>query len=149
MNKPEKNDRIPLAPPRQRSPVRIFIAMGVLSFAAVWGLYYAHRATPLTTRAAVPHLTPEGRRGQRLFNEKCASCHGPNGTGSRAGPPLIHPMYRLGHPGGDGIRRAIVQGVAPHHWNFGAMPAQPDLGAQNIGAIIAFIQEMQRANHLY
>ena len=41
---------------------------------------------------------------------------------------------------------AAERGVRAHHWDFGDMPAQPQVGERSIQQIIAFIREVQQAN---
>jgi hypothetical protein len=52
----------------------------------------------------------------------CAVCHGPAATGSMQGPPLVHEIYEPGHHPDELFVRAVMEGVAQHHWDFGPMP---------------------------
>ena len=118
--------------------------------------YAAHRNVieTLRTTAAAPAASaataatppqPAATDGAALFAAHCAVCHGPGATGSDLGPPLVHEYYEPGHHGDDAFRRAVRQGVAPHHWTFGPMPALPHISDDAITGIIAYVRERQRA----
>ena len=47
------------------------------------------------------------------------------------------------HPD-ESFRVAIRDGVSPHHWDFGPMPAVSGLADDEITAIIAYIREVQQ-----
>ena len=99
-----------------------------------------------TVAVTVPTLSATASIGEQTFEKVCSECHGENAGGSKKGPPLIHPYYRPGHHADGAIRNAIAVGVRPHHWKFGAMPAQPKVKVTEIQPLIAYIREMQRAN---
>ncbi len=67
----------------------------------------------------VPRLSAEAAAGRATFNDTCAECHGRDGAGSDQGPPLIHAIYRPGHHAKAAIRRAVIQVVRAHNWQFG------------------------------
>jgi mono/diheme cytochrome c family protein len=48
-----------------------------------------------------PHkgLMANPAQGKRLFEKKCAQCHGVELKGSDKGPPFLHPVYEPGHHG--------------------------------------------------
>jgi len=96
----------------------------------------------------VPELSDAARHGRTVLNGTCAACHGKDASGTDKGPPLIHPVYRPSHHADGAIHLAIANGVRQHHWNYGAMPPQPDIDKADIPAIIAFIREVQRANRI-
>jgi mono/diheme cytochrome c family protein len=62
---------------------------------------------------------------ERIFAANCAQCHGAQGGGTDQGPPLVHIVYEPGHHPDESFRRAVREGVAPHHWDFVPMPPQP------------------------
>lgn len=64
------------------------------------------------------------------------------------GPPLVHKIYEPSHHGDMSFIMAVRNGVRAHHWRFGDMPAQTDakLTDGEIGAVIAYIRELQREN---
>lgn len=82
--------------------------------------------------------------GAAVFGASCAACHGPEAEGTANGPPLVHVIYEPGHHDDASFRRAIADGVVPHHWDFGPMPpiGLPDAEAE---AVIAHIRGLQRA----
>ncbi|MGB0663022.1 MAG: c-type cytochrome [Pontibacterium sp.] len=95
---------------------------------------------------AVPELSKTAQMGQGFFNQTCAQCHGENGSGTQAGPPLIHKIYEPSHHGDPSFFNAMRKGVRSHHWSYGNMPAQPQVGFMQANAIVAFIREVQRHN---
>ncbi len=94
----------------------------------------------------VEGLSENARTGQLVFNQRCASCHGLNGEGSDAGPPLIHSIYNDGHHSNKAFYRAVTQGTRQHHWSFGDMPPQPGVGFSGMTYILSFIREVQDIN---
>jgi hypothetical protein len=38
------------------------------------------------------------------------------------------------------------RGVPQHHWNFGNMPPQPQVGKRSLQQVTAYVRELQRAN---
>jgi mono/diheme cytochrome c family protein len=83
-------------------------------------------------------------RGETLFTNNCAACHGEQTMGTAAGPPLIHQIYEPGHHSDGSFQRAVAEGVEPHHWNFGPMPAMPGLTEDQVADIIAYVRDLQR-----
>jgi mono/diheme cytochrome c family protein len=86
-------------------------------------------------------------RGDELFHGEaaCATCHGPALQGTTMGPPLLHEIYRPDHHPDDAIRAAVRNGVQPHHWDFGPMPALTHLDGGDIDAVIAYVRAEQEA----
>lgn len=83
-------------------------------------------------------------RGELLFANNCVACHGEQGTGTTAGPPLVHEIYEPGHHPDASFQRAVQAGVPQHHWDFGPMPAMPGLSDQEVDDITAYVRELQR-----
>jgi mono/diheme cytochrome c family protein len=100
-------------------------------------------AADAQTLLALPVPT-ELREGARQFETHCWGCHGPAGTGSDAGPPLVHKVYEPSHHGDAAFRLAISRGVAAHHWRFGDMPPVPAVTAADADAIIAYVRWLQK-----
>jgi len=100
-------------------------------------------------RLNVPAFSSTAIRGQQLFNETCAACHGNNAAGSNNGPPLVHRLYVPNHHGENAFQAAVQRGVRAHHWNFGNMPPQPQVSQEDVTLIVRYIREMQRANGLF
>ena len=91
-------------------------------------------------------LSAQGTEGRRAYDKVCAACHGPHGSGTSKGPPLIHDIYNPGHHDDTAFIRAARLGVRQHHWRFGDMPAQPQVSADQLTAIVRYVREMQVAN---
>jgi len=92
-------------------------------------------------------LTPEElvAKGGELFTQNCATCHGRDLTGTFVGPPLLHEIYAPDRLPDDAIRAAVANGVSPHNWDFSGMPPFPNLDADDVDALIAFVRSSQRA----
>ena len=89
--------------------------------------------TPATTIAS----------GKALFDANCAACHGPNGSGSAIGPPLVHVIYEPNHHPDQSFQNAVQNGVRAHHWNFGDMAPLPLVTAQQVEQITCYIRSAQ------
>ena len=83
--------------------------------------------------------------GEESFQNRCAVCHGQVGDGTSAGPPLVHRLYEIGHHPNFSFHNAVNSGVTAHHWNFGDMPAIPNVPPEEIDAIICHVRDLQRA----
>lgn len=97
--------------------------------------------------AATPPLpaTPaELARGESLYVSACASCHGVEGTGTSQGPPLAHIVYEPNHHGDASFQLAVRSGVRAHHWRFGDMPPQPQVGPDEVAEIVRYVRWVQR-----
>ncbi len=99
--------------------------------------------------ASLPPTPAEHRVGEEAFNRHCASCHGPHGSGTDKGPPLVHRVYEPGHHSDQAFFLATRQGVAAHHWRFGNMPAQPQVSEADVAAIVAYVRWVQRETGVY
>ena len=92
-------------------------------------------------------LSPLAKRGEGLFHQNCASCHGMNGAGQDGvAPPLIHKIYEPSHHSDVSFQRAMTLGVRAHHWPFGDMPPVVGISQADIAPIIAYIRAVQRKN---
>ena len=98
---------------------------------------------------SVAAVEPDADNGEALFAASCALCHGESGVGTQTGPPLVHQIYEPGHHSDNSFRNAMKNGVASHHWNFGNMPARPELSDGDIEDIIAYVRAIQRAAGIY
>lgn len=101
---------------------------------------------PVTVSVSVPDLSRTARRGETVFDANCAACHGKNASGTDQGPPLVHNIYNPGHHADGAFHVAVTAGVRQHHWPYGNMPRQPQVGAGDVNAIIAYVRELQAAN---
>ncbi len=101
-----------------------------------------------TSVAPLPS-TPAGEAdleaGRVLFEANCAQCHGQEAQGTDQGPPFLHQYYRPGHHSDAAFYLAVRNGVVPHHWDFGPMPAIPGLEDDEIGDIVAYVRSLQEA----
>ena len=97
----------------------------------------------------VPSLSTQAAAGEASFDANCAQCHGANGAGGESGPPLVHDIYNPGHHGDRSFYLAIEQGVRRHHWGFGDMPPQPQVGRDEMTSIILYVRELQAANGIF
>lgn len=86
----------------------------------------------------------DAARGAQLFEANCAVCHGAEGRGTTAGPPLLHEYYVPSHHGDESFQVAVARGVQPHHWDFGAMPPVPGLTRDDVADIVAHVRQLQR-----
>ncbi|WP_417614869.1 c-type cytochrome [Oceanisphaera sp.] len=88
----------------------------------------------------------QAQQGKLAYEDNCASCHGADLKGTRQGPPFIHKVYEPSHHGDEAFYRAVANGVRAHHWRFGDMPPVAGVTREEVGDIIAYIREQQRAN---
>jgi mono/diheme cytochrome c family protein len=82
--------------------------------------------------------------GETKFNANCSACHGPRGSGTQQGPPLVHKIYEPNHHGDAAFQRAAAVGVKAHHWEFGNMPKIDTVNATDVDEIIRYIRWQQR-----
>lgn len=94
----------------------------------------------------VPDLSQRAESGRIAYDNNCAQCHGQNGSGTGSGPTLIHKIYEPSHHRDASFFSAAERGVQQHHWPFGDMPPQPQVSREEMGDIIQYIRELQRAN---
>lgn len=102
--------------------------------------------TAQTVTVVIPTLSEAAMSGQTVFEENCAQCHGVNGAGTDQGLPLIHPIYNPGHHADVAFLLAVRRGVPQHHWQFGAMPPQPQITEDDVALLVQFVREVQKAN---
>ncbi len=98
------------------------------------------------TTIAIPKFSDLARRGEMAFADNCANCHGANASGGPGGPPLVHKIYEPNHHGDGSFLLAMQRGVVQHHWRFGNMPLQPQVGPDDAAAIVRYVRELQAAN---
>lgn len=97
-------------------------------------------------KVIVPELSQQAEQGAKVFAANCASCHGVNAAGTKKGPPLVHDIYNPGHHGDESFWFAARNGVRSHHWPYGNMPAQPQVGDDDLRALVQYVRELQLAN---
>jgi len=98
---------------------------------------------------SLPEFTTEAKIGQKRFKANCMRCHGLNAAGTHKGPPLIHKIYEPGHHSDLSFQRAAKFGVRAHHWPFGNMPPVSGVSEGDVGQIILYVRELQRANGIF
>ena len=89
-------------------------------------------------------LPPDLQAGEAKFNANCSGCHGPQGTGTQQGPPLVHKISEPNHHGDAAFQRAAAFGVKAHHWEFGNMPKIDTVSTADVDQIIQYIRWQQR-----
>jgi cytochrome c len=82
--------------------------------------------------------------GERTYNAYCRSCHGLLGTGTAAGPPLVHRIYEPSHHSDAAFQLAVSRGVRAHHWSFGNMPPLPTVDPAEAARATAYVRWLQR-----
>ena len=128
--------------------INFIMAMAAAGIISVAGSAYltSVAAQQIVSKVKKPKLSPIGLLGKGAYEESCARCHGKKGAGTRKGPPLIHEIYNPGHHPDEAFFRAAREGVPQHHWPYGNMPPRPELTNGQIGAIVKYIREVQKAN---
>ena len=128
----------------------LFITFGVQYFSNGSASAAMEEGTALVAIKTPESYSQNAQIGQRLFEAKCADCHGPNAVGQAGvAPPLIHIIYEPNHHGDESFQRAVALGVRAHHWKFGNMPAVAGLTRAEVKFIIAYVRELQRHNGIF
>ncbi|WP_296060111.1 cytochrome c [uncultured Amphritea sp.] len=125
----------------RKSVIRIVVIGAILNSQMVLAEHFNGHVN-----VTVGALSPAAKQGQQAYDKSCASCHGNNGEGTLEGPPLIHDIYNPGHHSSRAFYSAVRNGVKSHHWPYGDMPPQSDVGFSDITAIVKFIREVQQQN---
>lgn len=118
------------------------IPVGVVVLAAVVAVVLV--ATGGSDDPPGPGSAEEVARGEEVFDQSCATCHGPEARGGLAGPPLTHEIYA--ELTDADIRTVIAQGKPPTNWpQFEAgMAPVPNLSEAEVAAVIAYVRSVQR-----
>lgn len=130
-------------------PKRVTLTVGIILVTAgliMGGRYLIRNQAKIQNTILIPELSRDARAGQVAFATYCVDCHGKDAAGTDKGPPLVNQIYAPFHHGDFSFVRAVTLGVPQHHWLFGGMPAQPQVGRQEIDEIIVYIRELQKAN---
>ena len=130
---------------KEKLPALVVLAV-VVGGASIFVFKSADQSDPAMVEVKVPALSELAQKGERKFADNCASCHGENAAGGPGGPPLVHKIYNPGHHGDGAFWLAIKRGVTQHHWRFGNMPPQPQLGEADAREIVRYVRELQSAN---
>lgn len=91
----------------------------------------------------VPKAPAELAKGEKLFNDNCAGCHGPGARGTDRGPTFLSKIYEPNHHADIAFRMAPQNGVRAHHWNFGDMP-KIAVAPEEVDQIISYIRWLQK-----
>src|SRR5439155_7813333 len=83
-------------------------------------------------------------KGERLFNNNCAQCHGVGAKGTPLGPPFLDKIYEPNHHADIAFYRAAEMGVRAHHWKFGDMPKVPGVSKEDVAQIVTYIRWLQK-----
>ncbi|MBR9763583.1 MAG: cytochrome c [Rhodobacteraceae bacterium] len=95
-------------------------------------------------------LSSEAQIGQRVYEAKCAECHGANAAGQNGvAPPLVHKIYEPSHHSDMAFVLAAKNGVRAHHWNFGNMPPVEGLTDADVKMIARYVRELQAENGIF
>lgn len=127
------------------------VALTLIAVAA-WALWprHGHKTQTAGNAGATGSVASvKGTRGEVLFNQRCAVCHGRNAAGSAQGPPLVHRIYEPGHHSDMSFLLAVRRGVRAHHWRFGNMAPVPGLSEAEVKDIIGYVRALQRAKGIY
>ena len=81
--------------------------------------------------------------GAEVYQQSCASCHGPDLRGTDKGPSHLSLVYEPNHHPDDAFRSAIANGTPQHHWNFADMPPVEGLSDEEVEAVIGFVRSEQ------
>lgn len=105
------------------------------------------QGAPIVSVRLPDRLTPQEEMGKRIFDAKCASCHGANAAGQNGvAPPLVHRTYEPNHHADIAFYLAAKNGVRAHHWPFGNMPPVKGVTRAELQAVVAYVRALQRAN---
>ena len=118
------------------------IPVGVVVLAAVVAVVLT--ATGGSDAPPAPGSAEELGLGEEVYDQSCATCHGPEAAGGLAGPPLTHEIYE--DLTDADIRSVIEQGKPPTNWpHFEAgMAPVPNLSDSEVAAVIAYVRDVQR-----
>ncbi len=133
----------------QRLPSLVVVTVLVLGAGILaWRFISPSTGTPMVT-VRIPALSTMAVKGAKAYDANCAQCHGTNGAGGDQGPPLVHNIYNPGHHADAAFIFAVKRGVRGHHWAFGDMPPMPQVGEDDIYAIVRYIRELQEENGIF
>jgi cytochrome c len=108
------------------------------------------QGAPIVEVAIPAELSANAQIGKRVFEAKCAACHGTNAAGQNGvAPPLVHKIYEPNHHSDMAFVLAAKNGVRSHHWNFGNMPPVEGLTDGDVKMIARYVRELQAANGIF
>lgn len=86
----------------------------------------------------------EWLKGETVFNNNCARCHGARGTGTGSGPSFLIRIYEPSHHGDQAFHLAVRKGVRAHHWKLGNMRPYPQVSEKDVNEIVGYIRWLQK-----
>ena len=107
------------------------------------------KATPIQKSDPSPKTPAVMAKGEALFNNYCARCHGVGAQGTDHGPSFLSKIYEPNHHGDAAFQRAPRNGVRAHHWNFGDMPKIEGIQLEEIEAVIPYIRWLQKEDGVF
>ena len=122
------NAKLPLA------PVRSLFRCGALAAAMLLAACAADTTVEIENTRAAQELARQHRppgsvyTGWRVFQDRCASCHGPDATGASPGPDLLPRVQQMGP------RRFVALVLQRYDWNL--PPAQAASARQAPDALV-------------
>lgn len=116
----------------------------VIGFSAVVMLTKRPEPPRQQMRVPVTEDMAQIKKGKSLYSRNCMRCHGPEATGSRIGPPLVHKIYEPSHHGDAAFFMAVSRGVKSHHWKFGDMAPVPGVKPEEVALIVGYVRWLQR-----
>ena len=115
--------------------VRLIVVPAILLVGVTAGVYLLAELHPAKDEAAsAPAAAPvagDAARGEALFDENCASCHGEGGVGGGVGPTLA----------GSGVSAENAQATIEN--GSGIMPADLVSG-QDLNDVLAYLETIAR-----
>ncbi len=125
-------------------------SLGVLAVLVLGGCGAADDPAP-QSRPDTPAIAvvADIDQGRELYTKNCSECHGLMMNGSLQGPPLNHKIYEPSHHSDQAFYRAVSVGTRAHHWNFGDMPAQPQVTSAEVTHIIAYVRNRQQQSGIH
>lgn len=108
------------------------------------------QGAPIVEVSVPAELSSNAQIGKRVFDAKCAACHGANAAGQNGiAPPLVHKTYEPGHHSDMAFVMAAKNGVQAHHWKFGNMPPVEGLTDADVKMVARYIRELQSENGIF
>lgn len=125
-----------------------FVCLTLFVFGS--GLAGASCLAQLGQRLPGLHLFDQASQpdGQKLFETRCFVCHGRNGKGDGpsasglAEKPQDLTDANWQRTTSDDRIRSVIQGGGPAIGKSGAMPPNPDLNAEQIQGLVAFVRSL-------
>jgi mono/diheme cytochrome c family protein len=113
-------------------------------YSAGGAIQAAQKQTSLVHVVTKPsNMSSTAQLGENVYNYRCRSCHGPLGLGAVGGPPLATGEFAESIYPDTQMAQAILSGAPQKNYDYGRMPAQPDISDQDLRATIAFLREIQ------